>query len=41
MKLKKIKGHVLDDKVELTFELSRSEAERLAKIILREFKGES
>ena len=36
MKLKKIKGLITDDKVELTFELTRDEAERLAGLILRE-----
>ena len=38
MKLKGIKGHITDDKVEITFEMTRDEAERLASIILREFK---
>ncbi|GEM_PF-4916639 len=39
MKLKRIKGHVTDDKVEVTFEITRDEAEKFADVILHEFKG--
>ena len=35
--MKRVKGYA-DGKVELTFEMTREEAERLANIMLREFR---